>query len=542
MWSDIYTDLMKRLLFILFLLTTQLSFAQVGSTNVAGGSDYVFLPACDEIRPGVFKSVLRLFSFGRGQTLKFVDEDMLTYNPVNMVDSGCQINVMVRGVFSTNKNKACFADNGDTAEGYLITIYIDSLKSTTVIEDLQGNAIIGASEVPSRFCAGTVSVQFDQYLDAFGRLRVSNPLTLFDATHLYDKQPTLFDEIVTGSATSTHIPDESVVNMSVSSDNDRVIRQSFRYFVYQPAKSFFISLTGTLIDTATEDVICRIGLFDDHNDKTIDQGGNGYFVEYSGDSLFVVERSFVTGSQIDTKIPVHLWNLSQPPIDPTKANNIIIDAQWSGVGRVRIGFNINGANVWVHAFNHANSLPSTYTSRITLPIRYEIEQVGDTGGVMKMICSSVMSEGGHGPTGKFRTDQVASLSISSGVETPVLAIRSQAGFNRMSFRIVSASLANSNNANILLKFYSASSTTGGSYVAIPNSGVETNTGVVSFSGGVSITSLFSFGLVRSADLTTDNQRLLTGSDIQGNPQIILITLTPTTNTSIFLTANWQEIY
>lgn len=77
-------------------------------------------------------------------------------------------------------------------------------------------------------------------LDAFGRLRVSNPYTLFDSQNRYTKDPQ-FDESLSGSATSTHLPNESSVQMQVTTaSGDEVVRQTKRSFPYQPGKSLFV--------------------------------------------------------------------------------------------------------------------------------------------------------------------------------------------------------------------------------------------------------------------------------------------------------------
>lgn len=43
-------------------------------------------------------------------------------------------------------------------------------------------------------------------IDAFDRLRTSEPFTIFDSKQLHDKQPLFWDESVGGSATSAHSP------------------------------------------------------------------------------------------------------------------------------------------------------------------------------------------------------------------------------------------------------------------------------------------------------------------------------------------------
>ena len=45
--------------------------------------------------------------------------------------------------------------------------------------------------------------------DAFGRLRVSDPETLFDVSHQYDEQPLLIEKTLTGGGTATHNPAHS---------------------------------------------------------------------------------------------------------------------------------------------------------------------------------------------------------------------------------------------------------------------------------------------------------------------------------------------
>ena len=62
---------------------------------------------------------------------------------------------------------------------------------------------------------GNVGV-VDGAQDAFGRIRVSNPTTLFEGEFQYGKQPFVFDEDNLGAGSvSTHIPLESSIQMAV---------------------------------------------------------------------------------------------------------------------------------------------------------------------------------------------------------------------------------------------------------------------------------------------------------------------------------------
>jgi hypothetical protein len=142
----------------------------------------------------------------------------------------------------------------------------------------------------------------------------------------------------------------------------RIVRQSKRYITYQPGKSLLVFMTGVLHTAVNTGITARMGFFDNHADKTIDSGGNGIFVEYSGGNYYLVLRSYVTGSQVDTKILKSAWNLdkmdgsgpSSITMDFTKAQILAIDLEWLGVGRVRVGFVIGGSIYYVHEFLHAN--------------------------------------------------------------------------------------------------------------------------------------------------------------------------------------------
>ena len=91
--------------------------------------------------------------------------------------------------------------------------------------------------------------------DAFGRLRVSNPLTIFDSKNVMSKN-TLFDEALTGSGGVTYTANKSTVNLNVTTvSGDKVIRQSKRVMSYQPGKSLLI-LNTFVMQTPEENILC----------------------------------------------------------------------------------------------------------------------------------------------------------------------------------------------------------------------------------------------------------------------------------------------
>jgi hypothetical protein len=294
--------------------------------------------------------------------------------------------------------------------------------------------------------------------DAFSRIRVSSPHTLFQISHNNGKQNTLMCEKLSNGGTSTYLPNESAVDLSVSTTaNSEVIRQSREYITYQPGKSLLILLTGVLNSNSNGNAcLSRIGYFDDNN---------GIYFQYTNQTISVVKRSRVSGSVVNTIVNQSEWNIdsldgsgiSGMIIDPTKAQIFIIDLEWLGVGRVRCGIDYQGTIYYCHQFINSNINTTTYMTRATLPIRYQINNTGtSTGsGKLKMICSTVASEGGYNPLGRIFSagrGNGSSISVSTTL-IPLMAIRLKSEFNRVNVKLYGFSLLSSGNTDICLYLY-----------------------------------------------------------------------------------------
>jgi hypothetical protein len=235
--------------------------------------------------------------------------------------------------------------------------------------------------------------------DAFGRLRVSQPFTLFDSQNRYAADPA-FDTSLTGSGTSTFLTNEAAVSMDVTTaSGDKVIRQTKRYFPYQPGKSLSI-LTTFVMNAGKTNLRQRVGYFDTNN---------GVFLQRNETELSFIIRTYTGGSVDDTrKVVQSSWNgdkldgsgASGITLDTTKAQIMFMDFEWLGVGSVRVGFVIDGKYITAHTFDNANEVTKVYMQTATLPMRLEIENTGTTASssAMKQICSTVLSEGGYEQT------------------------------------------------------------------------------------------------------------------------------------------------
>jgi hypothetical protein len=261
--------------------------------------------------------------------------------------------------------------------------------------------------------------------DAFGRLRVSQPFTLFDSQNRYAADPS-FDTSLTGSGTSTFLTNESAVSLAVTTaSGDKVIRQTKRYFPYQPGKSLALLMTFVMA-AGKANLRQRVGYFDPNN---------GLFLQRNGTELSFIIRTYTGGSADDTrKVVQSAWNgdpldgsgASGITLDTTKAQILFADFEWLGVGSVRVGFVIDGQYITAHTFDNANEVTSVYMQTATLPLRIEIENTAATASSssMKQICSTVISEGGYEQTSVERVARRSTTLTGIGTSfVPLVSIR-----------------------------------------------------------------------------------------------------------------------
>lgn len=241
--------------------------------------------------------------------------------------------------------------------------------------------------------------------DAFGRLRVGQLETLFDSKLSYGKLPILWDEVISANASSTHVEVDSCVQMAVTANGAHVIRQTRQRWNYQPGKSQVLLCTFKMPTAAG--VTSRVGLMHG-NSASPHTVHDGLFFEVSNGVASVnIVKGTESGGIVQTEKALQAnWNMdkldgsgpSGKTVDWSKAQILMIDFQWLGVGGVRFGFEVDSTMVYVHEFLHAGMVDSVYMHNGTQPIRYEIRSTGGTG-IMCQICSSVASEGGAQKTG-----------------------------------------------------------------------------------------------------------------------------------------------
>jgi hypothetical protein len=265
--------------------------------------------------------------------------------------------------------------------------------------------------------------------DLFGRLKVSEPYTLFDSTHRYSQDGDFSDVILGVGSTVGIITAQSSAILGIGATAGcSFIRESKRVFSYQPGKSLQV-LQTFVFNPEKENLIQRVGYASSEN---------GVMLELNGSQLNIIKRTAISGVGTTITVPQLEWNLdtldgtgfsaSNPSgirLDISKAQILFTEYEWLGVGSVRVGFAIDGRFISVHQFNHANVIDSTYMTTATLPCRYEILNTGTTSSssAMKQICISVQSNGGYE---KRVTETIARRTSVSTVGTsfsPLVSIR-----------------------------------------------------------------------------------------------------------------------
>jgi hypothetical protein len=269
--------------------------------------------------------------------------------------------------------------------------------------------------------------------DAFGRLRVSSPTSLFDAQLTYDLQPLLFEQVTNGSgATVTHDSTNRMALMTFSSTptGGKAFMQSYEYFRYRAGHSQLIYVTFNMIEG-----VANTMKFAGYSD-----GSNGIEFQLNGTTKqFTIYSDTTTGDETVTQTN---WNLdkldgtgaSGLTLDITKTQILVIDFQALYVGRVRVGFDINGMVVWAHQFTHANEDAYPYFQSANLPIRCGMTSTGTVSTTMNFICCTVQSENGESSREGFHFSQDAEVTAGNGTLTHLISIQPKTTFNSITNR------------------------------------------------------------------------------------------------------------
>jgi hypothetical protein len=375
--------------------------------------------------------------------------------------------------------------------------------------------------------------------DAFGRLRVSEPYTLFDSKARYYDHGDFSNVNATGG-TVVYNADSSTYLLNVTaSSGSSVIRETKRVFPYQPGKSLLVLVTFCM-NTPKTNLRQRVGYFTTNN---------GIYFENDGAYNYLVIRSYSSGALVEDRIRQDAWDNPFAALNVDRTQIFWTDIEWLGVGSVRCGFVVNGAYVLCHTFHHANVAgnTTTYMTTATLPVRYEITNTAGTSGasMMRQICSTVISEGGY---------NAFTYSESAGRGTSVLRLVNAGTY----YPLVSIRLASTRLDAIVLprqvdvlsptvnyyrwRLVLNPTLTGATWAGTSTSGtVEYDTAATEVSGGIELQT----GYVSSRELSelgADEFAFQLGRTLTGVSDIVTLAMAATSNNAdVLAQIGWQEI-
>ena len=392
-------------------------------------------------------------------------------------------------------------------------------------------------------------------VDAFGRARTSQPVTLFDSFNRYQINGG-FSTANSATASATYAANSSTVLLNVDTTSGAYAkRETTRVFAYQPGKS--LQVMSTFVMNAPKvGLTQRVGYFND---------SNGVFLNQSGaNTVSFILRSNTSGTPSENPALQANWNMdpldgtgpSKKILDLTKSQILFFDIEWLGVGSVRAGFVIDGQLIHCHSFHHANLLADVYMTTACLPVRYEIFNTAttDSASTLKQSCSTVVSEGGYDLRGRPRTIghpvQTLYTLTTAGTAYPLVTLRLKA--DRLDAIVVPKEisiLGDGNATRYQWRLVQGGSVSGGSGTWVSAGATDSveykldattlTGGTVVASGYVGITNQSSSGITLSTDLFKFQ---LERDGLTSTPTLFTLALVgATAGDKAVASIDWQEI-
>lgn len=500
-------------------------------------------PTPTEVKPWYLRNVTEALALDEstGNVYLRTDANVSIGNVGNLTVSNVGITSLGNVDISANSLPVTVASGNITIDGGNVTV-------------TQGTDPWNVTGTVNATVSGTVTSSFNATAtDAFGRLRVSDPYTLFDTRTMYYDHGQFASNLV-ASGNVAYNANSSTYLMTVTGSGDAVYRETVKTFSYQPGKSLLI-LNTFCGNTPASGLTQRVGYFNDEN---------GIYFEVSGTTLNMVIRSSSTGSLTYETIAQSSWNGDR--LDGSAgANNpsgitlnvdrdqiFWMDVEWLGVGSVRTGFVIDGQFIVCHTFNHANRSGNvtTYMGTANLPCRYELISTGPAAN-LRQICSTVLSEGGYQLSGEAKS---ASHTFAQAVTlpnddsfVPVFSIRLKSTMPDAIVIPTSWSFSVSSNDLYAWKIYRRAVTSGGSWTSAgSDSPVEYNIAPTAIVSGDIVDEGFirasnqSVSSPQSQEITFENQ--LIRDPFAGTFYEFVITAATTgTNQDALASVQWQQI-
>jgi hypothetical protein len=488
--------------------------------------------------------------------------DILTtpYLPVGIGTNNLNLSYLPVGI-SSLLNTVSISNTSFYILNPVTTVAVSGIGSTVTVQGTVGIGTTGQVSINLNnspvSTANPFPVTFPPIAtDAFGRQRMSTPLTLFDSSHRY-RDNNLWSSLVVGTGSTVgFVTAQGLVQIGIGTTAGcSAIRETSKVFPYQPGKSLQVMNTFVMNPPKTN-LRQRIGYFG---------ADNGMYLELDGDTLYLVERSLSLGTttrvaqeewNIDTMLGAGHLNPSGITLDISKAQILWMDIEWLGVGTVRLGFVVDGKFIHCHSFHHANLITSTYITTASLPLRYEIANTGITtsASTLKQVCSTVISEGGYELRG---IQQAVGIPINSprtlgtaGTFYPVISLRLKTSPNRLDAIVIltALSIMPISTGNFNWQVIASETTTGGAWVSAGvDSAVEYNITGTSAAGGRILASGFFNASNQGASQVDILKEALFKFQLERNGltstpyELTLVVASASSNDTVVASLDWEEI-
>jgi hypothetical protein len=265
-----------------------------------------------------------------------------------------------------------------------------------------------------------LTIEPEYALDLLGRSQTTSPKVIFDSTHSYGIDPTIWQTVASGVGNGVAWnANTRAADITIAAAGYAGI-QTYPHIVYELGRPVRVNLTGNM-GAVQANVVREWG----QNDAA-----NGVFFRRKPDgSLVFVKRSSTTGSVVDDEYPESVWNGDPIPARQLHNNNLFfIEYAWLGAAGVRWGVWVNKTPIFLHTEEYADKLPASYMQTATLPLRW-MAYAADAPAApatMSVVCSQIESLGGYEITAALPLSAgrpVGSLIAAGAATVPVVAIR-----------------------------------------------------------------------------------------------------------------------
>lgn len=258
-------------------------------------------------------------------------------------------------------------------------------------------------------------------LDAWARQKVVNDRSILHGMFTYnvpaDKWYEIFNGVETPPINSQSIDGQlSIISGGTASDVTTL--RTYRNPRYQPNRGHLYS-SSIFIPNPTAAGVRDFGSFTDESGFFFRQKSDGLYacrVERTTGPVFTIEENLITN------LPASY--------DPEKGNIYDIQIQWRGVGNYLfyIGDPDTGVSTLVYTMDMLGKLDGLSTFNPANPLAFRCENLGDNVE-LRCGCVDISSEGGQeggGSYGSVSTDDDSGQVSISGLNQPLVAIRSKA--------------------------------------------------------------------------------------------------------------------